>query len=221
MILNHDLFRIEFKENTVPVLVIENPQYYARFLTDLYNQCNGGEGNVGLYINFEDKSLSKLAMVVFDYFSLTLNSRTVQTKLFNELKANARDFEMQKSTFIQAGAGLMESILLKSAFNGVSYNADVDWQGIFKLFDVKVEEDYETLAEKISALIKVSAELLGLKLLVFVGLKSFLTPAELKEVYKLAFYLKINILLVEPFEKEPVEGEKCHIVDKDLCFIVK
>ena len=52
------------------------------------------------------------------------------------------------------------------------------------------------------------------------NLKSFVTIEEIKEIYKIAFYNKINILLIENYIYDKIEYEDVIVYDKDLCKIM-
>ena len=61
--------------------------------------------------------------------------------------------------------------------------------------------------------------LCGTRLMVFVNLKAYLNEVELEEVYKMAFYNKIQLLLLESVKKDVLPAEKYCIIDKDKCVI--
>ena len=44
---------------------------------------------------------------------------------------------------------------------------------------------------------------------------------QLKEVYQMAFYCKLQLLLIENREQSNLEGEKTYIIDRDRCLIIK
>lgn len=63
--------------------------------------------------------------------------------------------------------------------------------------------------------------LLGIKVLCLVNIKAYLNKQELMELYKVAFYNKINLVLIEMPEGEMIGEEKVYIIDNDRCLIVK
>lgn len=62
-------------------------------------------------------------------------------------------------------------------------------------------------------------ELDGDKWFIAVGLKSYLSKAELIEMYKSIALNKLRLLLIECSDKETLEEEKKYIIDTDLCEI--
>ena len=58
-------------------------------------------------------------------------------------------------------------------------------------------------------------------MLCLVNIKAYLNKQELMELYKVAFYNKINLLLIEMAEGEVTGEERVYIIDNDRCLIVK
>ena len=67
--------------------------------------------------------------------------------------------------------------------------------------------------------IKISSELVAIKVFFFVNLRSYLTQDELNELYKMVDYYKVSLILLESIERNERSREKRYIIDKDLCFI--
>lgn len=95
---------------------------------------------------------------------------------------------------------------------------DIDFSNLLKSLKIRVE-DNEVFLEKILDLIKIYTLMFGYKLIVFINLKEFVSEEELSEIYKYCNYNKINIMLIENFQKNPLPNEKIIIIDDDLCEI--
>ena len=212
---------IDMKESHVAVLVMERPDTFSDFVYKFAAQCEGSPGDIVLSEDGKILPISKNAVIVSDYYSLDLNSRQIQGRLYQQLNDLAGDLSIEKSGFTSQGICMMEKLLDMSLFDHVTYDLELDWNNIFKMFKVRIEEDYLTLSEKLISFMRVCKELMGFKLLVLVNLKSYLTGESLHEIYKMANYLDLNILLLEHGESEKVEGEKIYIIDKDKCIIIK
>ena len=72
---------------------------------------------------------------------------------------------------------------------------------------------------KIINYIKILSSLTKFNTIVFLNLKAFLDDWELKEVYKIAFYNKIHIVLIESYLYDKLDSENTTVFDKDLCVI--
>ena len=59
------------------------------------------------------------------------------------------------------------------------------------------------------------------RILCLVNIKSYLNDSEIQQLYEMAFYNKMYLLLIEDFEKESKDCEQVYIIDKDLCLIQK
>ena len=215
------LLEIEIHENQIPVLVLEDPAIFSDIISEFYRQTAGEDGNIVLSEQNKLLSVSKSVLIISDYFSLDLNNRKIQNQLFQQLEDTCVDLGMLKDEFTRQGIEIIDRALLSSQFDHVSYNLEISWNDIFKLFQVKIEEDYITLQEKLISFLRVCAQLLKLKLLVFVNLKAYLSEKELLEVYDMATYLKIQLLLIESHENINLSQEKYYIIDKDKCLIIK
>lgn len=63
-------------------------------------------------------------------------------------------------------------------------------------------------------------ELLGKRLFILYGIKSLLCDDELVAFYRSALYEKLDLLLIESYQREQrLEEEYVTIIDKDLCVI--
>ena len=213
--------KIEVQENQIPVLVMEDPGIFSGFVGSFFLQSEGEDGNIVLSDGNKELALSKSSMIVSDYFSLDLNGRKIQARLFSQLKEAAADTGIGKEDFTSLGIDLLEKIISASRFDHITYDLNLEWNDIFKLFGVRIEEDYTSLSEKILSLLRVCAQLLDLKLLAFVNLKSYLSENEVLEVYRMAGYLKLNLLMIESTERTKLPGEKIYIIDRDKCLIIK
>lgn len=92
-------------------------------------------------------------------------------------------------------------------------------QELCKLFDLKIEVESETFLEKIIDYISTCSEYQNIKVFVFVNLKTFLSPEDLKLFYKYVFNNKIQVLLLENSEHYILNEEIITIIDNDLCEI--
>ena len=212
---------IDLKENQTAVLVLEDPALFSDFVETCYLQCSGASGGIILSERDSILPLSKTALIISDYFSLDINNRQIHSRLFQQMKEAGNEWMLGKEEFTGYGINLLENILSDMGFDQAAYDLELDWNDIFKLFRVRVEEDYNTLLEKLISYLRVCAELLRIRLLLFVNLKSYLSGEELEELYHMAGYLKIQLLLVESHEREKLPAEKCYIIDSDQCLIVK
>ena len=86
MMLSHYLFSqpIQFDENIVNVLVVENGAFFRELVYALQNESDGSEHGFYLSSGLERLNLSKEAEVLTDFFTLDFASRPITTQLTRE-----------------------------------------------------------------------------------------------------------------------------------------
>lgn len=210
-------FSIE--ENQVIVLSVENPRAYAELLQDIWNQSQGGEG--GFILSEKEKVLkiSKEVECIFNPFALECNDRKIVTHLYQQMKEQADNFLMEETMQINTEINrFLDTLIFQIPFV-LKHNQEFDILNLFKLYEVKFDSDVDTVLERIIEYLRVMSKICGIVLYVFVGLKHYLNPNELNELYQFAFYEKIKLILLESIHLPLNEGEKGWIIDADLCII--
>ena len=102
----------------------------------------------------------------------------------------------------------------------MKYTSEIDIKQLYKMMDLKVEENLDSYLEQILNYINVVREVFNTKLFIFVNLKDYISDEEYEEIYKYIQLNKINIFLIESkVPKESYNWEKLWIIDEDLCEI--
>lgn len=211
---------IVLKENIASVLVVENKKEMCYVVETLWNQCNGLEGD---FVLSKDKiiKIDKCTHIILNPFSIDFNSKKIINALYSEMSDVASIYTEDKGEINKRILELLDNVLLSISYSGVEYNIDFSWNDIFKLYSVKLEEQYANLLEKTVEYIKVLSKLCGIQILFLVNYKTYFTKEEIEELYCQANYNKIHIVMIEAFESEKLSREDVYIVDNDRCFIVK
>ena len=197
---------IEFEENISNTLVLENKQHMIDVIQNLILQLKGDD---------------KVVEFIANPFEIDFNNKKIATKLFEQLTAVASEC-VEEYNFINGKiVGTLDDICSKIEYSNVEYNLEYEWKSIFKLYNVRIGENYNSLYEKIEEYVKVLADILHIKLLIFLNIKEYLTEEEINNLQKICFYKKIFLLLIESEERFALDNEKTFIIDKDRCLIVK
>lgn len=106
-----------------------------------------------------------------------------------------------------------------SANYTVQFSEKLDVAVLLKAMDVKYEEIEESLLEHLARYIKLVVDLLGVRLLVFVNIRSYLNDDQFAALIQEIEYQEIKALFIENQEKGCVEGGMRYIIDKDGCEI--
>ena len=207
---------IEFEENISNTLVLENKQHMIDVIQNLILQLKGDEGDFVLSAE-KNVKFDKVVEFIANPFEIDFNNKKIVTKLFEQLIAVASEC-VEEYNFINGKiVGTLDDICSKIEYYNVEYN----WKSIFKLYNVRIGENYNSLCEKIEEYVKVLADILHIKLLIFLNIKEYLTEEEIDNLQKICFYKKIFLLLIESEERFVLDNEKTFIIDKDRCLIVK
>ena len=220
MFLSHYEFDspLSFDEGFIPALVIENPRYMTKFLNELLNQSNKGEGGFELYENDVPISISDKVEIVINPFSANVNEREILNKLYAVMKKDALDeeFFLDTNSFLSEIEVNMKKIMMRQS---VSLDSDTpDIIGFFKLLGVCFAVP-DSLLEKICDYIDICSEYLKTRLFIFVNLKSFLNESEIIQLYNHSKYHKTRILMIEGRQSTFLENETVRVIDEDLCEI--
>lgn len=212
---------INFCENKAEVLVVENPTCLAEMISCIRAQCEGEEGMFLLSEKDVCLKFEKNVFLIIDPFSLNYNDRKILSKLYIQMELYGRDLGFEKEKINAQVISMMDELILKSPYDNLTYQLDPGWIELFKAYDLCFEKESESLLENLIEYIKVLSNLTGIKLVCLVNIKSYFTTEEMVEFYKYVFYNKINVLLLETFEREKYFEEEVFIIDKDLCLIMK
>lgn len=212
---------IEFRENEVNTLVVEKPEIMTDIVSGLYDQCNGGDGDFTLSIEGNIVKPNKALDLVLNPLLIKINDKKIINELYSRLELNAFDHIEEKYKINSEIIVFLEKIVSKIPYSSIDYALDFDWSGLFKLYNIHFDEDYDCLAGKVSEYIKILNMMNSVKLLCLVGIKAFLSEEEIMEVFRMAFYNKISLLLIESYDQKQLSKENVYIIDKDSCLIIK
>lgn len=211
---------IELKENVVPVIVVENVAVRLPMVEELFSQVMGKDGNWLLSENEKNYELSKKAEIILEPFSLELNNRKVKTKLFQDIKTIAQDFCFEQGLEVHSHiCSYLESLLERIPYP-VKYEEEWNILELLKAYGIELVEECDSICEKLFNYIKLINDVCGTDIFITVNIKQYLTEVQIYELYKLAMYSKIQLVLIEfnMFNKK-YDCEEIYILDKDNCII--
>ncbi len=206
-------------ENQITVISIENPKAYTEVLHDIWIQSQGGDGGFLFSADGKIKSISKEIECIFNPFLLDCNDKKILTKLYQELREQANENLINESLALNSHIVTYIEHLFQFVPYSLDYNADYDIMNLLKLYGVKIDTFGTSLLERIVEYLTALSKICGVRNYVFVGLKQYLTVAELEQLYEFVFYEKINLIIIEGKYTSKISGEKCWLLDEDLCII--
>lgn len=211
---------IELKENVVSVIVVEDVAFRLPMVEGLYSQVMGKDGRWLLVENEKNYELSKKAEMILEPFSLELNNKKVKTKLYQDIKIIAYEFCFSQGLEVHSHiCNYLEDLLEKIPYP-VKYEEEWNILELLKAYGVELAEESDSLCEKLFNYIKLVSQVCGIRIIITVNIKQYLTEEQIYELYKLAMYGKIQLVLVEfnMFSKI-FDCEEIYILDDDSCII--
>lgn len=223
MILVHPRIeeQIEFKENVINVLCIENKTMFNEIVSDFLVQINGEDGDFILSEKGKELSIKKSVELVLSPFIMDFNSKKILSSIYGDLKENAyqQDYYANTVKLLSEISGYISNVVDEYKYP-LEISEEINIEDVFKLASLKVDNSNSTLVDKIVDYVELVTTVLNVKLVVFVNLKSYIEEEQLGELYKTIINKKINVLLIENMMiSSKIEGEKGIIIDKDLCEI--
>lgn len=213
---------IEFAENCTEIISIEGPDIYTEFIQELNSQLDGEAGNFVLSEKNDTLKMDKKVEFIFNPFGVDFNEKRIISKAYNVLKDSAEGLDELREKINSSIVNILDEVILRSPYDNFVYNLDLDWNTLFKLYDVRVQFEEGKLVDKLIQYIKMLAELLGIRVIFLLNISTFLTKYELQELCKSAQYEKVNLVLLEQRELELTDVKsRSHIIDCYRCLIIK
>lgn len=211
---------IELKENKVSVIVVEDVTLRLPIIEELYSQVLGKDGSWLLVENEKNYELDKKAEIILEPFSLELNNKKVKTKLYQDIKTIAEDFFFSQGLEVHSNiCNYLENLFERIPYP-VKYKEEWNMLEILKAYSVELEEESDSICEKLFNYIKLINQVCGISIFIIVNLKQYLAKEQITELYKIAMYSKIQLVLIEfNMCNEKLECEDIYILDKDSCII--
>lgn len=211
---------VELKENVVSVVVLEEVSLRLSLLKELYVQMTGKDGNWLLAEKEKNYELSKYVELILEPFSLQLNSKKMRTKLYQDINTIADDcYYLQGLEIHSHICGYLEKLMEKVPY-AVKYKEEWNVQELLKMYDVELEDECEDPCEKLFHHIRLVNQVCGTEIFITVNLKQYLTEGQLMELYKLARYSKIQLVMIEfNVGNKKLKDEEIYVLDKDACII--
>lgn len=207
---------IPLDENRASVLVVENPQVFCGIIQQLSAQYAGEEGSLVLSQSGKTLSFEKDVLLLRDPFALDVNDRKILTALINAVKKEAAETCYKETVELEQRLREYAELLLQAVTYPVDYTVDI--YALLKNLGMRMSSD-GSLFERVNDYLRAAQELLKIRLTVLVGFKAYLTENELKLLYRDAFQHKLRLLLIEPFQRPPLDCEYTVCLDTDRCEI--
>lgn len=213
---------IQFSEDYIHVLQVEDAKLFARIVSSIRNGVHDIDYlEENILFTEEDKvvKMSKDIMLIIDIWNFDFNQKKIQTSLFQHIE---QTFQVEYERMQQFNTSIkrleLEALDVWNEFPfSFSYKENITIMDYLKMIGLKIKnEQNQGIIEHIFSIIDIIEYFHLAKLVVFVNIKLFLTIQELQEVYKYALYKKVPLLLLETGKEiAPIKNEKILFVDSD------
>lgn len=214
-------YGLEFllSEDVVLNVVCENRTAFESMIADMIGEISGGDGAWILSDSEEELSLSKNADIIINPFAVSCNDRKILNAVYKELhviteQAYPELYAEANSKMLQ----LLDSIVIDVPY-ALEYEPNGEVEGVFKLYELKFDEEFTSITERIVNYIKTVSQVLRKKVFILVNIKAYLDDLEIQQLYKEAMYSKVFLILLESKENMKLSDEKKVLIDPDLCII--
>ncbi len=221
-LVHPDFFcQIPILETQASVLILESPEQFLKFTSEIRHQCDGNKGEWVLSDNSVPLKFSQNCEIIFDLFSIERNQKKIIQTLYTKLEKELWDSELlfEWNSIYTYLSQFMDKLLERSEYS-LNYRESLELKDFFKWMNLSFDESGDDPVEKLIDYLTLMSEIVGVQLFVLCNIKSYLNIKQLKYLYEQAFYKKFRLLLVESRHSNNIpQMEKTIIIDKDNCLI--
>lgn len=200
--------------------IIEAPEFFTNVVQGMYNQKNGLEGEFTLSLQDKILSIPKKMEIILNPLTIDINDKRILNKLYEQLSemANSEVFYMKTQDILKE---IYEYIFqLEQEYRYVlNIEEGIDLNTLFKAAGVRYEVYREDFLETLCRYMKIISDLLGIKLIVCINLRSYLTDEQMTMLVEDIKYEEFGVLFIENQERTCLSGMNRYIMDRDLCEI--
>lgn len=214
---------IVFLENNYLTLVIENKQYFYKYVSELRNLIDGNpiDNSFSLMIDGSCKPLSKYAGYLFDLSYIDFNGKSIINMVIKKIgnflsQGSQLDNKVKIESIV---TDIMENFKFDSNIN-IEYDVLLTEALIAKMANISLRNEYDDLLEKIISYIDLVVELQPIKIFLILFAKEYLDEQKLILLNRHCIDKGCKLLLIESNHFSNVySNEQLYIIDNDLCVI--
>lgn len=209
---------IEFEEGILG-LCVENPHSFRLITENIWKQENGESGDLFLTTTGKEVNWSKEICTVWTPFAVDINERKIISKVYSMLQ-NIVEMECsEKANLVNARiVELLDDLGAKFNFP-LDFKLEIDFQQIFKAYDVKIEMESISLVERLINFIKIAHQILNINVFIFINPMQYFSEDERKTLNESIEYEHVTLLIIENNMPITFINEKWWVVDRDNCII--
>lgn len=132
---------LEFEEDVINVLIIENKKSLRIVTEDILSQINGTSDKVIFSISNKEQKMSKYVEFIINPFILSTNNVRILKKLYENISLDAFNDEMLIDTYKINDdlIGYVERLIIRTEYD-LSYNANLNFPDLLKILYLSTEK---------------------------------------------------------------------------------
>ena len=208
---------LTFCEGEITSLVIENQEFFRKFIEDILWQIDGNDGEAILSIDHTPVAFSKHAALLSSFVPFDINQKALLSKITSALEKTAID-----EGHYLASMELVRQI--QSYFDDLFFEYPCEL-GVTKLSisslirsaGVEIRECYEHPIEKVLNYMELVREFDRDRLFIFVNMRSYFSDDTMEKFLSTVLSHDYRILLLDGWSHPLLSIELRYTVDADLC----
>lgn len=210
---------IEFLNNKISVLYIENQSLYRKTVSALYGS-SPEESNIIFSQNFNPINFKNNVCFVPNVFTVDFSTPFVK-KVYADLADYSNTYLFEDLAFLNSNIMFFLEKLSFSFDYDFDYNSQFDITDLLKIQSFKPSLNQDDLLSSLLDYIILTNKYTSPKCFVILNLHSCFSSSELEILYKELMYQNIKLLVIEGKKCfDTVPFEQIYIVDEDMCEIV-
>lgn len=216
MKVNYIEQKLEINKSSILSIEIENKKTLCKLMNDINDlEEKGYSENIMIWDEEFNELKIKKIKVITNYFATDDLLKKYTNDFIKLLLQSLSDKQLDEMNKIyNKNNSFVEKIIVENDFPLELETQP--YEAILKNVKIKFKK-YKELINNLMQLIDIEKILKIHSMLVFIGLKQFLTKEELSELYKYAIYNNVKILLIDSNSKGvPIKNERKLIIDESL-----
>lgn len=205
---------IEFNENYINILEIENKKMFSQLIYSLNRLINYNEESEELILLEGNKKLSlcKEILLIHNLFNIDINESKILKTLHQDIE-NQYKQEYSEMNLLEKFSDIIKNIneIISGYDFEFEYKREITIKEILKTIGFKFDSNYyDNPFDNIMCIFDLVSTFNLYKVIILVNAKCYFKEEELVEIYKAAKYRNINLLIIEPI----VDGKLKYLENK-------
>lgn len=209
----------DFDQGMIHSLIIENPDFLCKILSDFRAQIAGCGGKGVVSVSDTPVDMARYVEVLDVFVPFEINRKSLLSKIAAALEKNAVSPAHYENTmcFLRDAETYFDKIAFDFPCDIVFPKLSIGM--MLKSAAPELRDDYSNLCEKVLDYFEMVCEFDRPKLFVLVNFRCYINDADFELFAEAVVSHGYNILMIESAAKKKIAIEKRLIIDNDLCEI--